>query len=303
MKKNLVHIHIGMRTVKTAAAVLMAIIIVHFYGVTDSRLVFAMLGAMEAVQPTLSESIESCLTQVIGTLSGAVIGILLLLLPVHPLLITGLGVIAVIVFYNSMRIRYSPILPCMIVVMLCNTPDISPFVYATGRIWDSAIGLGVGMLINTLVFPYDNSRQIRAMATSLQQDLIEFLEDLFDGDGHIPNAADARLKIDTMAGLLRSFSKQKLILHLKRQRTELLAFRMWERKARELLARMEVLSHMDTPGNLTGENLRRLQECGAKISDVRAACTGTEKDIVTNYHIRQILKLHGELLESIQQAN
>ena len=60
--------------------------------------------------------------------------------------------------------------------------------YALGRIWDSAIGLSVGMLINVLVFPYDNSKKIRAAVRNLDAELILFLEDIFDGDNHLPDA-------------------------------------------------------------------------------------------------------------------
>ena len=45
-------IHIGLRTIKTAAAAIIAMMIVDAYGATTSKLIFAMLGAMAAVQPT-----------------------------------------------------------------------------------------------------------------------------------------------------------------------------------------------------------------------------------------------------------
>jgi uncharacterized membrane protein YgaE (UPF0421/DUF939 family) len=182
-------IHIGLRTVKTAAAVVLAMIIVESYGATSSKLIFAMLGAMAAVQPTFKESLESCLTQIVGVLFGAVMGILLLALPVHPLVATGIGIILVITLYNALRIRFSPSLPCFILVMLCTSPDIQPLEYAVGRIWDSAIGLAVGMIVNTLIFPYDNSRQIRGIVESLDREVIAFLEDMFDGDDVLPDGA------------------------------------------------------------------------------------------------------------------
>ena len=51
---------IGLRTVKTAVAVIISMV-VDFYGATASKLIFAMLGAMAAVQPTFTESLSSCL--------------------------------------------------------------------------------------------------------------------------------------------------------------------------------------------------------------------------------------------------
>ena len=294
------HFPIGLRTVKTAAAIVISMFIVEAWGATSSRLIFAMLGAMAAVQPTFKESVESCLTQILGVLLGGLAGVFLLQLPIHPHVAAGIGVVLVITFYNACHIRFSPSLPCFIVVLLCTTPDILPISYALGRFWDSTIGLGVGMVINTLVFPYDNSRRIRSSAESLDRALIVFLEELFDGDLVLPDAADMSKTIDDMEKQLRIFANQKLILHLRRQRRQLEQFRLCEGKARQLVAHMEVLSHMDRPGRLNDENRRRLAACGASIADRRPLDSVTEKDIVTNYHVSQILTLQRELLETLR---
>ena len=66
MKRKLARLHIGLRTIKTTISIIIAILIVEALGTTESRLIFAMLGAMAAVQPTFKESLESCLSQVIG---------------------------------------------------------------------------------------------------------------------------------------------------------------------------------------------------------------------------------------------
>jgi len=301
MKLNLPKVRIGLRTVKTAAAVILSMIVVDFYGATTSKLIFAMLGAMAAVQPTFRESLESCTTQILGVLYGALTGVLLLALKLPPLVATGIGIVFVITLYNAFRIRYSPSLACIIVVTLCITPDVQPFTYAVGRIWDTAIGLGIGMAINTLVFPYDNSRQIRTLVESLDSDLIEFLEDVFDGDDVLPDARKMRRNIQTLEGQMRIFSNQKLVLRLSRQKEELEKFALCENKARELLARMEVLSCIGRPGRLSDENRRRLKACGADIRDKRPYKNPQERDMVTNYHVRQILILRSEIVETLKE--
>ena len=229
-------------------------------------------------------------------------GVVLSALPVPPLVATAIGMILVITLYNVLHIRYSPSLPCFIVVMMCTTPDIHPLGYALQRIWDTAIGLSVGMLINTLVFPYDNSRQIRTTVESLDKELIAFLEDMFDGDDILPEVAVMSQKVDAMYCQMRVFSNQKLLLHLKRQREKIETFHRCELKARVLLARMEVLSQMGTPGCLSDENRKALADCGAKILDERPLCEPTERDIVMNYHIRQILLLRRELLDALEKT-
>lgn len=291
--------HIGLRTIKTAAAVIISMIIVDSYGTTTSKLIFAMLGAMAAVQPTFKESLESCMTQIIGTIFGALMGVLLLALRVPSLVATGIGIIMVITLYNTFGIRYSPGIPCLIVVTLCTTSGVQPFTYAVGRIWDSAIGLGVGMLINTLIFPYDNSRQIRQTVESLDRELIRFLENMFDGDDILPDAREMSRQIEYMDRQLKIFSNQKLILHMRRQQQELEVFKQCEGKAKVLVARMEVLSRMEEPGILNEENRQMLLQCGADIRDQRPLELFQEVDVVVNYHVRQILILRQELMDAL----
>ena len=237
-----------------------------------------------------------------GVLFGALVSLVLLMFPLPPLVATALGMILVITLYNALHIRYSPSLPCFIVVMMCTEADIRPLAYASERIWDTAIGLGVGMLINTLVFPYDNSRQIRATVESLDTELITFLEEMFDGDDILPEAEAMSRKVDAMYRQMQVFSNQKLLLHLRRQREKQETFRQCERKARELLARMEVLSQMGRPGRLNEENRRALESCGAVIRDQRPLDSVMERDVVTNYHVRQVLRLRRELLDALKRT-
>lgn len=293
--------HIGLRTLKTTLAIILAMIIVDSYGATSSKLIFAMLGAMAAVQPTFKESLEACLAQIIGVVFGAAVGVLLLSLKLPSLVATGIGIVLVITLYNALRIRYAPGNACFIVVLLCTTPDIQPISYALGRIWDTAIGLGVGMLINTLIFPYDNSRQLRSTVESLEKEVIHFLEAMFDGDDILPDAESMTRKIGDMERQLQIFENQRLILHLSRQSQQLEEFRICEGKARELLARMVVLSRLKRPGRLNEENRRRLAACGAEIRDQRPLEATTELDVVVNYHVSQILTLRRELLEALNK--
>ena len=301
MIKKRFRIHIGLRTIKTAAAVIISMMVVESYGATASKLIFAMLGAMAVVQPTFKESVESCLTQIFGVLFGAVAGVLLLALPGPDLVAAGIGIVLVITLYNAFGIRFSPSLSCLIVVTVCITPDIQPMSYALGRIWDTAIGLCVGMIINSLIFPYDNSNKIRALVESLDGELLRFLEELFDGDEVLPDSEKMTMKINDFARQMQIFSNQKLVTRLRRQREELAAFQLCEMKARALLAQMEVLSQMGRPGRLNDENRRRLLACGAVIRDERTLDSVLERDVVTNYHVSRILTLRREMLDILKK--
>ncbi len=290
---------VGLRTAKTAVAIVIAMLIVDSYGATASRLIFAMLGAMTAMQPTFRESVESSLTQIVGVLIGAAMSIVLLALPVSHVAASGIGVVLVITAYNLAHITFSPALPCFIVVMICTSADIEPIAYAFGRIWDSAIGLGVGMLINTIIFPYDNSRQIRASVEGLDKTVLSFLEDMFDGDDILPDAQKMAMQLAVLDRQMKIFSNQKLLLRLRRQREQIAVFQLCERKAQELVAHMEVLSHMQKLGCLDEQTRASLQQSGATIADMRMNGEQTPADVVTNYHVQQILQLRRQLLEAL----
>jgi uncharacterized membrane protein YgaE (UPF0421/DUF939 family) len=293
--------HIGLRTIKTTAAIIISMALVHFYGTTDSKYIFAMLGAMATMEHTFHESLQACLTQFVGVLFGAAASLLLLLLPIHSVIQCAIGILLCIILYNTLHIRFSPSLPCMLVVIMCTTPDIQPIPYAISRFWDTAIGLFVGLVINTLVFPYDNSRRIRETVERLDKDVIEFLEEVFDGDSILPDPAVMIREIDELERQLYIFSKQKFLLDARRQSKRLQQFRRCQANARQLVAHMEVLCHLEQPGILSEDNHRQLIVCGAHIRDNRKLELFQESDIVANYHVTQVLRLREELLEELRK--
>ena len=299
MQKKRSRFHVGLRTVKTVIAVIIAMVIVNSNISPNSNLPVAMLAAMAAVQPTFKASWESSLAQIVGSIIGSVFGLVLMQFNIPYFIVAGIAVVVVITVYNGFRIPYAPSLPCLLVVILCTTPGIEPVSYALGRLWDTCIGLGVGMVVNTLIFPYDNHFQIRDTIRSLDKDLILFLEDMFDGDDVLPDPAEMSRKVAAMQQQLQIFANQKF-LHRLNQREEVEKFRVCEAKARELLARIELLSQAGRPGCLNEENRQRLAACGAEIRDQRVLdAVASERDVVTNYHVRQILTLRRELLDAL----
>lgn len=303
MKINYKRIHIGRRTLKSAIAVILALIVVSMFGTTSasSRMVFAMLGAMSAMENTFMQSLEACLAQFIGMILGAIVAMGLSFVPIHSVLTVGIGVVVIIVIYNVLGIDYSPNLPCLVVVMSCMNAEVFPFEYALGRLWDTAIGLGIGMTINILVLPYDNSLKIRQTIEYLEKEVIAFLEDMFDGDNEYPDTQKMRVCIDDMGGQLGIYSKQWIPFHVKNDKRKLDIFLKCESKSRELLAQMEVLHQMEHPGRLDAEIKKRIENCGAQIRDKREILRYEEVDIITNYHVNKIMDLREELIALISE--
>lgn len=301
MLKKWSRLRIGPRTLKTALAVTLSIITVYFYGSSTSNLIFATIGALSAMEHTFKDSLRSCISQILGVIMGAAMGVLLLSFHLTPLFASGIGIIVVITFYNMLRLKFSPTLACIVVVTICNLTDTTPFVYAFERIWDTTIGLMIGMLINLFIFPYDNSKQIRNTIYRLDKELILYLEDMFDGDEKLPNVNKMVHSFDEIEHGLKIFSDQKLLYHRKKQRHDLNSFLDCEEKARQLVVHLEVLSELPFPGVLNPYNRERMERNGAKIKDQRVLSDPTELDIVTNFHVSQVLNIRRELINALRE--
>lgn len=287
-------IPIGMRTVKTALAVTVSLMIIEHHGASPAKVVFATIGAISAVGPTFTASLLACLTQICGVSVGALLGLALMALKVPGIVGVGIGVVAIIAGYQAFKLKLVPVLPCLVLVNVCLNPEIQALSYSVGRLWDTAIGLAVGMLVNTLIFPYDNSRKIRQIMESLDRDLIEMLEDLFDGNEHRPQAEDLAKKLDILEGQLVLFAEQRLLWR-KRQKQELNRLSTCEDTARDLLVEVAALCSMDDLGHLSRENQQTLQALGAQVEKELSGAVETEAGVVTNYHVSRVLRLRQKL--------
>lgn len=293
-------IPVGMRTIKTALAVVLALLVVEQYGASPAKVVFATIGAISAVGPTFTASLLACLTQICGVTVGVLLALLMLSLQIHPMVAVGIGVIAILAGYQSLRLKLVPVLPCLVLVNVCLNPAVEAVSYSAGRIWDTAIGLAIGMLVNTLIFPYDNSLKIRQTMEGLDRDLLIFLEDMFDGDEHLPETDVIEKKIDALEGQLALFSEQRL-LRRKRQKCELQRLERCEDIAQALLTELITLRNMERLGCLNEENRQALRSLGAQVSDQCPADVGSVENTVVNYHIAQVLRLRKELKARLKE--
>jgi len=244
--------------------------------------------------------VRNCLTQICGVVFGALFGIWMRHLPIDSIYIIGIGVLLIITAYHILHLTMSPALPCIVLVTVCTTPIESTTVYALGRIWDTAIGLGIGFVVNMLVFPYNNSRQIRAAIKSLDEELVRFLEDFFDGDEHLPDADEMQRRIRDIDKQLAIFADQRL-LRRKKQKKELDRLQQCEDMATRLVSELEALSHLPKAGRLSGVIKQRLVNSGCKMLDERTVDFPDEWDIVTNYHVGRILSLRRKLREALDE--
>ena len=292
------HSPVGFRTIKTALAVSVAILLVEQYGTSAEELLFGVMGAFSAMEPTIKASVRGCAAQFTGVMVGVILSLILGTLSVPGVVAAGIGIILVMATYQLLHWKSSPVLPCLILVTICTNPGLDAVLYGLERLWNTTLGLGAGMLINTLIFPYDNSKKIQQLMISLDEDLILFLEDMFDGDDHLPETAEMEAKINLLERQLVVFADQRLPRR-GRQRRLLTQLKTCEDTARALLIEVETLRSIVHVGKLNQENRIALRELGAKIVDGDAGRRFTVEDLVVNYHVDKALKLRKQLKEEL----
>jgi len=293
--KRIKRIRVGLRTLKTAAAVFLAMTLANVVGMTSSRLIFAMLGAIAVMEPSIKESIEACLTQLVGLTSGAIIGVLLILMHVPPLIASGIGIVIVITLYNIFGIRFSPALSCIIVVSLCAGGETQPVLAGVGRIWDTSIGFAVGLLINAFVFPYNNTKKTCAVFRDFDREVIAFLEDMFNGDMILPDTVRLSMNLSTLGAQMKLLYEQLPVLRGKKHRENYETLTQCQQLARQMVGYMQVVCRMERVGILNEENQKTLIAHGANICQEMGPCSLEESDIVMNYMLSHILNMQKQL--------
>ena len=64
------HIPVGMRTVKTAIAVSISLLVIEHLGTSSAKIIFSVIGAMAAMDNSLKASLRNCVAQIGGVIIG-----------------------------------------------------------------------------------------------------------------------------------------------------------------------------------------------------------------------------------------
>lgn len=293
---------VGLRTLKTALAVSLSIVLVEQYGTSIDELIFAVMGAFSAMEPTVKKAFRSCAAQFSGVAIGVLLAILIRMAELSGVVSAGVGIILIMAVYQLFRWKSSPVLPCLILVTICTKPELGAVAYGLERIWNTMIGMGTGMAINMLIFPYDNSKKIQQSLLSLDDDLIRFLEDMFDGDEYLPATDDMTQKMVLLDQQVELYADQRL-LRRRRQKRMLKRLKSCEDTAQELVTEVLALRMINHSGRLNQENKISLRKLGADIPEAGMNNRFNVEDLVINYHVKRVLELREQLRKELSEQN
>ena len=158
----------GMRTIKTAVAVVLCLVIfelirlggidsffTHEESAQPPTAFYACTAAIICMQDTVERSIKKGAHRLVGTAVGGAVGLLILLfddaVPFMPLTIlaAGVGIVMCISLCNILKFPDASAICCVVLVaILMNHNAADRYLYAVYRMLETVVGIMVAVLVN-----------------------------------------------------------------------------------------------------------------------------------------------------------
>lgn len=150
---RIIPMNIGLRTLKTAIAVTVSIFLSQLLNLEYPY--FVAMTAIISMDKTARLSIDMGRNRVIGTLLGAVIGILFATIDRGNPFLAGLGILIIILISNKLNLPGSITVGSFVcVAIMVHIPDdVSPLFYGLHRTIDSLFGALIAFVINVTFMP------------------------------------------------------------------------------------------------------------------------------------------------------
>lgn len=285
---NRTKIHVGLRTVKTALAVTLALAAAGLFG--SAMPIFSAIGAISAMSRTLGDAMKACLTQLAGCVIGCTVGcVFLLLFPFESPAIIGLGIVLVIVLGLRLHSEFAIPLSCIVFVSICLYDAGSPFFYSVSRFADTSVGLVIALAVNMLIKPYNNRRMIADMLTHFVQAFPDYLHERVLL-GHYPDLAPLRRSLRRLEEEITLYERQTYPNRKVRHEVSIY-LRGCQQLAARMYDEMKALCTMDSPGTPDAAHKERLEKLGVEIPDGMVDASGErrDEDVVLGYHLDNLL--------------
>lgn len=200
---------IGMRSIKTVIATLLAIMVSNVLGFDTPF--YATWTAFLCIQSSLIESSEMAVKRSIGTLIGGIFSLIYLVFMPEDIYILPFGMLAIIYFCNLIEKSELINIACVVFLVISfrvNTvQNFDSATYVVNRIFQTFIGIAIAILVNYYIKPPNPFGKL----IELNDEMLEFLnKGVKEGTPfkRVKNLEEYRLKIDEFRGLVQFYHKE-----------------------------------------------------------------------------------------------
>ncbi len=162
-----------MRNIKTSISVVIAIMISNILNLNNP--IFVIIGAIVSMQGSINESYQSGINRILGTIFGAIVGMMFFKISSNNIILIGIGTILIIFINNRLKWNKSIVISLIVFCSIMLNTEENVFVYSAFRVIDTTIGIIVAFSVNLLVFRPKHNEKI----SSILEHLIEYLDKEF----------------------------------------------------------------------------------------------------------------------------
>lgn len=292
------HFRIGLRTVKTALAVIISLFITSLLGDVT---IFPALSAIAVMSRTFDEGLQECKNQAVGICVGGICGCLTAtLFPNPPIWGIGIGILFIMVACSSLKVVFSCSLSCAIFISACLTEAALVIPNTLVRLYQTAIGLAVGLLINYTIIPYNNSQKIYSLMEDLLHSLPEYLQQRVLLELY-PDLTPMDTQIERLHYEMTIYHHQRF-LRKKQHRDEYVYMSGCLQLAERIHQELTALCRMDAIGIPDADNFLQLRGLGLEIPEgsFQNRLPDEQNDVVTNYHLKMLLSARIFLIQLLE---
>jgi uncharacterized membrane protein YgaE (UPF0421/DUF939 family) len=197
---------IGMRNIKTAISVFLCIIILRAFH--NTLPFYACIAAVITMQSTVHDSFTTGKNRMIGTIIGAICGLVFALISPSNIFLTSVGIVFVIYFSNLFNRKNSISIACVVfLAIMTNLKQGNVLVYSFNRVLETSIGIFVSVLVNYLIYPPKYLDNLHKYSKILSDTIFVISKEVFNFNTDI-NLSILNTQISKLEKSLDSYSSE-----------------------------------------------------------------------------------------------
>src|SRR5699024_9777780 len=163
-----------MRTIKTGITIFLVLSISKIININNP--LFAGIATLITMQSSVSGSWEAGKNRMLGTVLGAIIGLIFSIMAPNNPFIIGIGIIIIIYLCNILDWKKAISISCIVfMAIMLNQDEGSRLNYSVFRALDTFLGIIVGMLVNYFISPPDIERNMKSSFHQMLQESNQFI--------------------------------------------------------------------------------------------------------------------------------
>lgn len=272
---------VGMRNIKTAIAVSLSVTISRFLNMEYPF--YTAIAAIISMQATIGESFKVGRNRMLGTILGAMVGVVFYFIDPRSVIIMGIGIMVVIYMCNLLGWNKSvSIAGIVFCVIMTNLDGRDPVFYALNRIFDTFIGITIAVLVNYFIKPIDNYNNIEDRLIKIRCELNKLVQDKV--------IRDLDIGLENIEKYIAGVKKDIDDIHMNyKNEDEIKKFKSIIKKHNITCRHLRVIDDMDRRYTLSNINYMELVNIYGRFDRIKYQ-KNKENDTVYNYHLREIIK-------------